>query len=531
MSETKYLSERIGDSYKNNFDGHQNVFIEAQTGSGKTSAIFNVYRPYLLELRKKMLVLVPRKILREQLEENFRRIVASEPENAKINCENVCVMTYQGMAQLVQAGQMRNFDVIICDEAHYFLTESTFAAEGTQETLDYIMSTNVDVRIFLSATMDGFIEYMEKAYELRQDTYNGKGIKIYNPQNYLLLKSEPEYGSLTVKYIEDYKQIVTICQEKVKLNQKCVVFVSSKDTGEKIVKGLKDDAVLLTADNREEEEQCKVVKNLAEKQRFEQPVLVTTSVLDVGVSISDEAVTSVFIRSYEPEQLVQMLGRIRVDPERGYEGITLYLSKLTVADVNRKLQNIRSILQLIEKFERERKTAEAFMIENKENSLPFLYYSCIQGKVKSSNLAIWRYRKLYDFYCKMAEVLLQDKFAYLKKELDWLGLADDFSVDNFARIEVKNQYRAECKEKIYEIFASISGQQLERSRITKELLERVKPVFHNLNANRVRSNEPLSCNRFNDICQLEGLPYKICKIKHRPTLYQLVKTDEVERNS
>lgn len=87
-------------------------------------------------------------------------------------------------------------------------------------------------------------------------------------------------------------------------------------------------AIFLTADNKEFEEQAKTIRTISEKSRFDSDVLIATAVLDAGVSIKDPDVNQIFIRSYNSEEFLQMLGRLRVPTDARYEGITLFIHKI-----------------------------------------------------------------------------------------------------------------------------------------------------------------------------------------------------------
>ena len=67
------LSEEIGEKYIEWKDGDC-IFISSPTGSGKTYFILNILRPFLIQNNKKVLYLVNRSILKEQIDKEMERM-------------------------------------------------------------------------------------------------------------------------------------------------------------------------------------------------------------------------------------------------------------------------------------------------------------------------------------------------------------------------------------------------------------------------------------------------------------------------
>ena len=59
------------------------------------------------------------------------------------------------------------------------------------------------------------------------------------------------------------------------------------------------------------------LKQLESKQLFSCKVLISTSILDCGVNIVDDAVQNIVIFEIEKTTFIQMLGRVRVQSGRG----------------------------------------------------------------------------------------------------------------------------------------------------------------------------------------------------------------------
>lgn len=144
------VSEYIKEEYKNwkegsGMKGGSEIFISAPTGSGKTYFVLNILLPYFYEQKKKILFLVNRRILKEQIETEIQRHVNFEMK------DNIRVQSYQEIENSfrtigkyktrdisgnlwdveVELGMkylayLQEFNCVVCDECHYFLADSNF---------------------------------------------------------------------------------------------------------------------------------------------------------------------------------------------------------------------------------------------------------------------------------------------------------------------------------------------------------------------------------------------------------------------
>ncbi len=69
----EYISDKIGEEYQN-WEAREIIFITAPTGSGKSYFMLHIFLKYLIQKGGKMLYLVNRKILKEQLEEELEEV-------------------------------------------------------------------------------------------------------------------------------------------------------------------------------------------------------------------------------------------------------------------------------------------------------------------------------------------------------------------------------------------------------------------------------------------------------------------------
>ena len=313
----KYLKDLVGDEYRN-WD-ERKVFISAPTGIGKSTFILKTLLPYVVTKRKKMLILCNRKLLREQ----YWKDIVMLFDDYGVLSSSVDVKTYQEIAMTVREAQsfneamFKDYDVICCDECHYFYADSDFNPFGTYALLQAIVYCGIGKQmIFLSATMDEvkplLHETIKKAVE-----YNNKKY----PKNRCY-----EHGDILeyrYEYLEDYDRfhcigvsdMNSLFDRLLESPNKSLVFIDSKDDAEKYAKyctdKTKEPVVTLYSDNMDKKEKQTLIKKMVNAHKLEPKILITTAVLDNGVSIKDPDVQNVAIITDSKISFLQMLGRIR----------------------------------------------------------------------------------------------------------------------------------------------------------------------------------------------------------------------------
>lgn len=108
----------------------------------------------------------------------------------------------------------------------------------------------------------------------------------------------------------------SLCETLAESSQKTVIFLNNKEKGKEFAERLlktgrvmKADIAVLNAENLDSDSE--IVQNLAIGNKLINKILITTSVLDNGVSIHDPEVGNVVIETESKIEFLQMLGRIR----------------------------------------------------------------------------------------------------------------------------------------------------------------------------------------------------------------------------
>lgn len=393
----RWISDEIGRKYEEWKNGDC-IFISAPTGSGKTYFVLNVLRPFLIQKNGKVLYLVNRRILKDQIEKEIKRIQIKtgdiinpiKVETYQSIEKKICNSEYRADENGTYKGFAENktydsFDYVVCDECHYFLTDSNYNA-NTGLSFRFIQEKFEEkIRIFISATIRNVKEYIErdnwKRYDLRTPFYqfcadhemkidnsfeydwkNGcyryldeRGNFIY-PENisdgydgyhrYYGDKLERDYGYLDVSVVENVDEIIDLVRDKEN-EGKWLIFVDSIQLGENLRDKLKIDndkgVVFVDANYKNNAEGLNEMTQIVDKDMQSANVLIATSVLDNGINLKDTKLKNMVIMADTETEFIQMLGRKRADGER----IKLYIYKYDKNTFVRRRGQVERRLRII----------------------------------------------------------------------------------------------------------------------------------------------------------------------------------------
>ena len=203
----QWVSDVIGNDYKKWRKGDV-VSIKAQTGTGKTWFIKNKLIPYM-EDWESMLIVVNRTNLKRQLKiDLFNYYNQPIPDNLddarKIG--NVTILSYQKISEMkngkdygLKEFNIDHFDYIVCDECHFFLSDSGFnnKTDLAFEALIRERHRNA-VKIFISATMDEIEKAIENGFNNSLEEWFGTGKNKYWPSK--LYDTGIDYSYVDCKY-------------------------------------------------------------------------------------------------------------------------------------------------------------------------------------------------------------------------------------------------------------------------------------------------------------------------------------------
>lgn len=425
----KYLTEIIGKDYEG--WRRDKIFLNSPTGTGKSTFIVSTLLNYLALRRKRMIILCNRRLLREQywhqLFHEFERY--SELKE----CVEVC--TYQELAETLKQGyliddKLRSFDCICLDEVHYFYQDTDFNGFGTFVTLQAIIQAGFPkLMIFMSATLSCVRPILEETLK-RCQKWADREAPEFNHDKYFRIREygcgwENDYSHLCCKVVPDFE---TLCGVMANSEKKSIMFLDDKEGAEKIrqilsgYEGIQaSDITILNAENLDDSKNAGNLKQLAIGHRMPSKILITTSVLDNGVSIHDPDVENVFILTESKTSFLQMLGRVRSE---GMGQISLYFIPQEPAYYERRALGYENVLKVIEWAEH---------VDVDKNRFPIFYTVWEDSDSELADI----YRKIF--------VLCPKRFNLFMETRGWVQcyLGDTiFSINNFAKEKIGNMFMA-----------------------------------------------------------------------------------------
>ena len=300
----------------------------APTGKGKSFFVKNEFANFCRDCGHSILYLVPRKALKEEFE---KEIVQSGQDDI------ITVMTYQHFESGLQFVPNDKYDIIICDECHYFVSDSLFNC-NTEKSYKWVMNNNHDkLKIFLTATPQPIqqiiIEDMKKRNghlmitELEGVSPINKveffsvlyeDIKRRNVEKILRLSDnfEIQGGSNLLDEVPEDEKTIVFCDsvryahDLYKKYESQSVFICSKDSpkNKKYLKDVADDAIF---------------SKMLTEHKFDCKYLFCTSALDVGISFRDRQIKRIICLLHDWNSITQAIGRKRmIDKD---DTVTLHL--------------------------------------------------------------------------------------------------------------------------------------------------------------------------------------------------------------
>ena len=494
------LTEKIDGDYRNWKPGDV-ILITAPTGTGKSYFVQHELLKYIVEGEGKILYLVNRKILKDQLKEELNSVLYEMreeiPEVYDLE-EYIVYETYQHIEYLIcQKGWksihqlVEKCNVVVCDECHYFYADSSFNPK-TELSYNCIRQLfDNKIQIYMSATMDmiksvikkdclqkSVIPHVEATYGLyKLERTKEKECII---ENYDI---EKEYDYVNEHLIKEESDLVSEIIGSENTKDKWLIFIDSIEKGEKLKRDLikgkidKDDIVVVDAGYKNDEDAEENVEEIVNNKLMMKKIIITTPVMDNGISIHDNGLKNIVIMTDMKESFIQMLGRKR---ERANdEIIELYLMKRDIQYFKSRLNYVEKILKIYiehkDFFKEERKvmlwtcnkkgqylgfvkevmefpgfsdmklgcgynigTLDYIFMQNpsKKDATPFIdrimtnpdfyrkvrcFTYILNSKFYANPFSVAQLTNQAGFYRKMIKEIEVDEYAFYKEQCKWLG--------------------------------------------------------------------------------------------------------------
>ena len=469
-----YLEEIIGNQYRKWKNGEW-IFISAPTGTGKTTFVLNQLVPEAKNSGKEVLFLSNRTILRDQVKNIVARRQGIDVGVRFLKeveeFDGITLMSYQKVQALMESTSLYSwFDVkrymyIIFDEAHYILEDSTFNAKVIY--IEKFIEGCCCTKIFMSATIQEVRSYILENYlqskiievgEQQVTPYiTSVPLKTYISNiglySYLWMIDVPQYTrNAKIKYFDNYNQIA----EKInKSDTKWLIFSSNKGRVGEWKSRIKRSYEIVSAEDKEKS----IITEIISSEKFSTDVLITTKLLDNGVNFKDETLKNLVIDTISEVEFIQMVGRKRLKQS---EKMTIYIPKKTkMFFVGYDNLHFAKILKVLESNIRRRTFVQELLDDSEMYDIVrrfFVYSSKKQdvGEDAESGMVLntaglYKVRRLYTFVKRMEEELQTDKYAFVKAQLQWLGVAESFDQENDLTLENRKIILDELKNYLIQL--------------------------------------------------------------------------------
>lgn len=441
-----------------------------------------------------------RKVLKSQIEEEIKNLAVQDDFFLKyynIYSSYIKILTYQSIEQDIkkctncygyqqQINYMMPYSYIVYDECHYFDMDSLYNT-CTQLSFDFLFDCFFGkIQIYISATMDRCKDMIQEKVKKYKNLYSPYCNKVKE----ISYNLEVNYDYLKVSVLVSDDQLVDLILKKMDKRgelHKWLIFTDSKKRGKELITRLEigfnsdnrfslNDVVFIDAEYEKNIEASESIQQLRVEEKIDRKVVITTSVMDNGISFKDIALRNIVIMADTKEEFIQMLGRKRQDGE----SVKLFIMKNGDKYFRERRMQIEGIRKAYQDFENDfnRLHPSVFLGQNgnwyhvdkfdkfewtfcigvysavinrfvtapwvvpatfllpteQQNILckmmeqPRYYYGLqkfvfiLGGYMNLNNLSVRRILYLEKYYQNLEDETIEDSDTFLKKQLSWIGI-------------------------------------------------------------------------------------------------------------
>ena len=308
---------------------NSSLFLLVGTGGGKSHFASTTLYEVAERLQTRVLILENRIRTKEQMQYDITQADSSD---------RISVLSYQAYEFLKSRGETLDFSkygLIVCDEFQHIVMDAPLPkAYRTYDIVEDIMKLSVR-RFFMSATPAGLVPHL-------QQLHNEASIPYYT------LSLDMDYSRIYLRPFYRLNDIPHIISKALSEKKKIIVF--SRDLQQakelyKMYKTNKNSNIMFICSKSAKF--CytrlmddKLVNMLIETKRIPDgiDIIVTSTVLDVGISIVDPKLTYVVTMLTDIEQSIQCLGRKRLV---GDEEVQFYVQNVSEGKLRQELTTIQ----------------------------------------------------------------------------------------------------------------------------------------------------------------------------------------------
>lgn len=327
----KYLSEIITKEEIEQWKNGDNIIIDAGTGTGKSFLCKNVLYEFAKKEKKHILFLVHRSRCKEQ----FLSEITKNKHNDYID-----VMTYQSLEYkennylTTLPIKWEKYKYIVCDEYHYFLTDSSMNP-NTYMGFKEISNKNNCIKLFMSAT----------GCDMKKEVVKLTKNKVYE---YIIPRDWSWIDSLTF-YNKD-SSLETFAKDIIQKNEKAIFFIQSATKAYDLYTKFKKNSLYLCGNSDKHTkyvDKDKIAKMLVD-EKFKENILITTTCIDAGVNFIDHKLKHILCDVEDSDCLVQCLGRKRIQSDR--DKVNVYIHNITNKQLGGKYVQLKKKVEIVTEY-------------------------------------------------------------------------------------------------------------------------------------------------------------------------------------
>ena len=447
----KYLSEVIDSDMIKKLQIGNSMVINGPTGCGKSQMIADYIEGKPPD--ETVVVIVPRCCIKRQLRREVAKELVIPPDKAEefLEWKNVYILTYQSFINRQKQFKGKLLTVFL-DECHCLSSDATFAMYPQQMTQWLENNLDTTKRIYITATIDNVLPLIwSKEYIEYDNRYPSNVILDASPeeiamfdfrrytriQHLVLMKANWDYLNFKIYDPSDPQKLADYINDISKSGKKTLMLLNDIDKGSKFNQLLDPPARQIYSDSVDDALNEEISK-ITENSMFEGSGLITTKVANIGLSLHDSAIEVIVAESFEPEEIIQIIGRVRVD-RRKPRPVTVLLPDYSSGDLGRmehmlieQLKNFKAAKENPYKYDRE----------------PYTYSSPEGRKLVANDLAIKTLDMKLKFIQKLKAEEQEHPHSFINHIFPFYGkdcYDDTLRIDYDAIIDCKSRIQEAAK--------------------------------------------------------------------------------------
>ena len=302
------------------------IVISAGTGKGKSHFIKNRLAAFASSKNKKILFLIHRSRTVGQ----FRAEIEREGKSHIVD-----VRTYQSLEAKLRKNEKIDFSeyaYIVSDEFHYFLSDSAFN-KFTDMSLRAILDTDTAVKIFMSATGDDTLKYIEN-------------IEKANIKEKYSISSNYDYIN-SINFYNNDDTLKELMYKWIKNGEKALIFIQSDSKAYDLYREFEEYSVFNCSRNNKDYYKYvneDKIEEILSSERFESQFLITTTAMDAGVNLIDVELHNIVVDIKNTGSLIQAVGRKRI--QNSNDTVNLYVKNIIDKELNLMKGNLANRIQM-----------------------------------------------------------------------------------------------------------------------------------------------------------------------------------------